>query len=145
MEPILIVWLAGIIAFVVLEAVTYQLVSIWFALGAVGGLVTAIAGAPFAVQMAVFAGLSVLFLLCLRPASKKLVKTRTERTNAESLIGQEVFITKDVDNTRETGEGKINGMIWSVRSADGSCIPENKTATVKEIKGVKLIVERKEE
>ena len=28
-----VIWILGIIAFIILEAVTYQLVSIWFAIG----------------------------------------------------------------------------------------------------------------
>lgn len=144
MDRILIVWLAGIIAFVILEAVTYQMVSVWFALGAVGGLIAAAAGAPFSAQMGIFIGLSFLFLLCLRPVSKKLIKIKKESTNADSLIGKEVLITKEVDNVHGAGEGKINGMTWTVRSSDSSIIKAGETVSVKEIKGVKLIVERKE-
>lgn len=61
------IWIVGIIAFVVLEAVTYQLVSIWFAVGAVGGLIAEILGARFNIQMSVFLAISVILLLCLLP------------------------------------------------------------------------------
>lgn len=145
MEPTIIIWLIGIIAFVILEAVTYQLVSVWFALGAVGGLIAAIVGVQFNIQMTVFLIISVVFLLCLRPVSKKLLKTKKEQTNVDSLIGKEVLITKEVDNLHGKGEGKINGMMWSVRSTDNSCILENETAIVENVKGVKLIVKRKGE
>ncbi len=144
MEPILIVWLLGIIVFVILEAVTYQLISIWFAAGAAGGLIAAIAGASWGLQMTVFLVLSVLFLLCLRPVSRKLIRTKKENTNTEGLIGKEVFVIKGVDNIWETGEGKINGMIWSVKSADNSAISDGETVIVERIEGVKLIVKRKE-
>lgn len=140
-----IMWFAAVVAFVVLEAVSYQLVSIWFALGAVGGLIAKMAGASFNVQMAVFLAVSVVCLVSLRPLSKRLVKHEETKTNAESLIGQDVLITKAVDNSRETGEGKINGMTWTVRSADGTYIAENEIAVAEEIKGVKLIVKRKGE
>ena len=33
-----VIWILGIIAFIILETVTYQLVSIWFAIGALGGI-----------------------------------------------------------------------------------------------------------
>ena len=36
-----VIWILGIIAFIILEAVTYQLVSIWFAIGALGGMIAA--------------------------------------------------------------------------------------------------------
>ena len=49
-----VIWILGIIAFIILEAVTYQLVSIWFAIGALGGMIAAFLGTNFYVQMAVF-------------------------------------------------------------------------------------------
>jgi membrane protein implicated in regulation of membrane protease activity len=139
------IWIVGIIAFVVLEAVTYQLVSIWFAVGAVGGLIAEILGARFNIQMSVFLAISVILLLCLRPISKRLIKTKNERTNVDSLIGEDVLITKEVNNREGTGEGKVNGMIWSLKSVDDTVIPANETATVEYVKGVKLAVKRKGE
>ncbi|MBD9026133.1 MAG: NfeD family protein, partial [Clostridiales bacterium] len=45
-----VIWILGIIAFIILEAVTYQLVSIWFAIGALGGMIAAFSGVNFYVQ-----------------------------------------------------------------------------------------------
>ena len=42
-----VIWILGIIAFIILEAVTYQLVSIWFAIGALGGMIVAFSPFPF--------------------------------------------------------------------------------------------------
>ncbi len=145
MEPTVIVWLIGIIAFVILEAATYQMICIWFALGAVGGLIAKMAGASFNVQMTVFLIISVICLICLRPLSKRLIKHEETKTNVDSLVGKEVLITKEVDNLHEKGEGKINGMMWTVRSIDNTYIAENEIAVVEEVKGVKLIVKRKGE
>ena len=145
MDMTLIIWLAGIIAFVILEAVTYQLVSIWFAIGAVGGLIAEIMGARFNIQMTVFVVISVVLLLCLRPVSKRLIKNKREYTNVDSLIGEDVLITKEVNNREGTGEGKVNGMVWSVRSADDTVIPEGEITAVEYVKGVRLIVKRKGE
>lgn len=145
MDMTLLVWLLGIIAFVILEALTYQLVSIWFAVGALGGLIAKMAGADFKIQMTVFLAISVIFLLALRPVSRRLIKTKAENTNVDSLIGSEILITKEVNNTEGMGEGKINGMTWSVRSYDGTVILESETAVVEKVQGVKLIVKRKGE
>lgn len=145
MDMTLLVWLLGIVAFIILEALTYQLVSIWFAVGALGGLIAKMAGAGFNIQMTVFLVISVILLLALRPVSRRLIKTKTENTNVDSLIDSEILITKEVNNTIGTGEGKINGMTWSVRSNDGAVIPENETAVVEMVQGVKLIVKRKGE
>ena len=145
MEPNVLIWLIGIIVFIILEAVTYQMVSIWFALGAVGGLIAALLKMQFSVQMTVFIVIAVISLLAFRPLSKRLIKTKDVRTNSDSLIGKEVLITEEVNNLQGNGKGKINGMMWSVRSADDSLIPENEVVTVEDIKGVRLIVKKKGE
>ena len=136
-------WIGAVIAFVIIEAATYQLVSVWFAVGSVGGMITYMLGFGFGAQMAVFLILSVITLLCLRPLSMKLLKPKGLKTNADSLVGKEVLITKAVSNVGASGEGRINGMTWTVRSADGSEINKGDVAVVKKIEGVKLIVERK--
>ena len=139
------IWLLGLVVFVVLEAVTYQIVSIWFALGAVGALIAKAVGADFTVQIIVFIAVSGICLLCLRPISKKLIKNKTEATNVDSLIGADAIVTADINNLLGTGEGKINGMTWTMRSADGSEIGEGETVTVEKVEGVKLIVKRKDD
>lgn len=140
----ILIWIAGIVAFIVLEAVTYQLVSVWFALGAIFAVIAMAAGADFTVQMIIFIAVSGICLLCLRPVSKKLLKNESERTNADSLIGKEVIITKEINNLISAGEGKVNGMTWTLRSEDNSVIGEGETAVVTAIEGVKLIVKRKD-
>lgn len=141
---ITLIWLAGIVAFIVLEAVTYQLVSVWFALGAICAMIAMAAGADFTVQMIVFIAISGICLLCLRPVSKKLLKNKTLKTNVDGLIGKEVIITKEINNLISAGEGRVNGMTWTVRSDDNSVIGEGETAVVTAIEGVKLIVKRKD-
>lgn len=135
-----IIWFIGIIAFIILEAATYQLLSVWFAFGAVGGLIAALCGAGFYVQMAVFIVVSIIFLAVLRPLSIKFVKNKNAKTNIDSLIGKPILITEDVNNILGTGKGKINGMIWTVRSEDNSEILKDTLPKVVKVEGVKLIV-----
>ena len=136
-------WLIAVIAFIVLEAVTYQLVSVWFVIGSLAGLLAAALGANLMIQIAVFVIVSALMLAVLRPLSMKLLKPKGLKTNTDRLIGEDVLITKDVSNIQETGQGKIKGMTWTVRSETGEDIPENSVATVTRIEGVKLIVKKK--
>lgn len=139
-----VIWFIAIIVFLILEAVTYQLVSIYLAIGAVGGLVMYMLGFDFIPQMIVFLILSIILLCLLRPISVKAMKNRTLKTNADSLIGKKVYITKDVNNIEGSGEGRINGADWSVRSSDGSVITKGTSAVVERIEGVKLIVREEE-
>lgn len=140
-----VIWIIAIIVFAVFEAVTYQIVSVWFAIGAVGGLVTHLLGYDFTAQLAVFLLLSIIMLCCLRPLSVKYLKPKGLKTNVDDLIGREVLITEAVDNIAGKGKGSVNGMIWTVRSSDGSEIPEQTRARIEKIEGVKLIVSNREE
>ncbi len=139
-----LIWLIGVIVFMILEAATYQLVSVWFAFGAIGGLIASVLGGGFYTQAIVFIVISALCLIILRPLSIKLMKNQNIKTNTDSLIGKMVLITEEVDNNAGKGQGKINGSVWSVRSADGSDIPVGESVKIIKIEGVKLIVEKEE-
>ena len=135
------VWLIAVVAFVAVEAVTYQMVSIWFAVGAAGGLVAHVCGAGLPVQIGVFIVLSVIMFAALRPLSMRLAKKRRFKSNAESLEGKTVLITEEVNNLNGTGKGKVDSMEWTVRTANDKIISPGTTARVIRIEGVKLIVE----
>lgn len=142
----LLVWLVAIIVFIALEASTYQLICIWFAIGSIGGFVSAYLSAGFETQLIVFIVLSVITLLCLRPVSMKLLKNKNSiKTNVDALVGREVLITKEVNNINGRGEGKVNGLPWSVRSADDTVgFEPGEIAYIERVEGVKLIVRRRE-
>ena len=69
-----IIWLGVMIAFAVGEAVTVGLTSIWFAVGALGALITAGLGLGFWPQITVFIVLSGITLALVRPLAKKLLR-----------------------------------------------------------------------
>lgn len=133
-------WLLAVIAFIILEAVTYQMLSIWFVIGAIGALIATLLGAGFWVQMAVFLALSVILLIAFRPIAIKKLKPEF-KTNADAVIGKKVIITKEVDNVNGTGEAKLDGMVWTVRTESGKTLGVGDVAEVKKIEGVKLIVD----
>lgn len=136
-----IIWLVAVIAFIILEASTYQMVCVWFIVGSIGGMIASMLGAGFWVQMTVFLVVSIVLLVLMRPLAMKRLNSHKVKTNADSLIGKKVLITETVDNTKATGQGKIDGSVWTVRSVDGSVIEEGTVAEIKKIEGVKLIVE----
>ncbi len=136
-------WLAALVAFVILEAITVQLVTIWFAVGALAGLIAALCKAPVWLQIALFAVVSVLALILTRPLVKKMTASRFSPTNADRFIGQTGVVTKRIDNLNASGEVRVKGTVWTARSEDESItIDENEAVTVKRIDGAKLIVEK---
>lgn len=138
------IWLCAIVAFAVIEAVTVQFVSIWFAGGSIAGLIASLLGADFQVQMYVFIGFTALLLICTWPLAKRLRERSYSKTNADVLVGKECVVTKDIHNLEDKGEVKINGVEWSARNTEEAPIAAGTAVVVKKIEGVKLIVEKKE-
>ena len=79
-----IVWLVLMIVFLMAEASTVSLVSIWFAVGSLGALIANLLNAPFWLQITVFFVLSATLLACLRPLVKKFIKPKITATNVNS-------------------------------------------------------------
>ncbi len=141
----LVLWLVGVVVFAVLEAVTYQMICIWFSIGAIGAFLTAYAGLGLDFQLGVFLALSVIALIALRPLSVRFLKKGITKTNVDAIIGMDVYITRKVNNITAEGEGKIKGMTWTVRSeTDSVTFEPEEVATVVRVEGVKLIVKKKE-
>ena len=69
-----IFWLLAAIGFVVLEAMTLNLVSIWFAVGSAAALLSCLVTGSFRVQAVVFIAVSTLCLLALKPLCSRLRK-----------------------------------------------------------------------
>ena len=86
-EKMYIVWICASIIFGVLEAVTVQLVSVWFVIGSCAALVSSLLGAKLYVQIIVFIVTSVLTLLITMPIVKKQLTVKVEPTNADRSIG----------------------------------------------------------
>ena len=135
-----LIWLIAVIAFIILEAVTYQMVSVWFVIGSIVALIVSLFDVGFGIQMTVFLAVSIALLVFLRRISLKLLKTQNLKTNAEGLIGKSILITEDVNNTLCTGRGKIEGLVWTVRSEDNVEIAAGTVARIKRKEGVKLYV-----
>lgn len=138
----LFVWLGLLALFLIAEFATVQLTTVWFAVGALVSLLLAAFGVDnVAIQIIVFALVSLIMLILTRPLVKKWMRRRTQPTNADMVIGEEAVVTEAIDNAQAKGLVKVKGAVWSARSADDSRIPVGAAVTVKAIEGVKLIVE----
>lgn len=138
---IAIIWLIVAVILFIIESVTVQLVSIWFAVGALAAMIAAAFGAGTGVQLLLFLATSIAVLLMWRPFLKKRITPAKTATNADSVVGQDGLVIEEIDNTMQTGRVSANGLDWTARSAGGVIIKERQRVKVIRIDGVKLIVE----
>lgn len=138
----LIFWVVLLIILIVVEALTAQMMTIWFAVGAVAAIVAELLGAQTWLQWVAFVIVSVIALVATRPLVKKLTKTKIQPTNADRCIGQVAVVTEDIDNMAAKGQVSVNGTIWTARSSDGTVIPKDEKVVVEKIEGVKVVVKK---
>ncbi len=135
-------WAALTVVLIIIEALTVQLVTIWFAVGSLAAVVANLLGADILWQFIIFTAVSLLVLLLTRPYVKKIVERHTEPTNADRVIGETAIVTEKIDNISGKGQVKVGSVVWTARSEDGSIIEENESVTVEKIEGVKVIVSK---
>lgn len=142
-EPVY-VWVIVLIVTIALEAFTLNLVSVWFAVGALASLIAASCGMSLVSQLILFVSVSAVLLLLVRPFTRKFLKTKEERTNADRILGQTAIVTEEINNRLSQGQIKLMGQTWSARSTDDAILPVETTVKVLSISGVKAIVEKAE-
>ena len=139
------VWFGLALAFLVAELCTIDLVAVWFAIAAaiLGILAAIFTELQIGWQALIFIVLSTGLFMATRPFVKKFMKRKEgQETNLELIVGNTARVVETIENSRETGAVKINGLIWAARTVDGSVLEVDELALVKEIKGNKLIVEK---
>ena len=143
MNPIL--WLILLIILLVIEAISLELTTIWFAGGALAAFIAALVGADVVVQVVLFLAVSIVLLVFTRPVAMRYLNRNKTPTNAESLIGEQAVVTQTINNLMGRGVVLVKGMEWTARSQENSEMIEKDTIVrILRIDGVKLIVERKE-
>ena len=134
------IWLILLVVFLVVEASTVTMVSLWFAAGAVAAMVVSLLNGAVWLQTLVFLAVSAILLSLLRPLVRKHITPHVSPTNVDAVVGAKGLVTVTIDNVTAAGQVKLNGMEWSARSVSGEPIPEGTLVKVARIEGVKVFV-----
>lgn len=141
-----LIWLGIVALFLVIEAATVGLTTIWFAGGALIAAIAAWIGAGEAVQWILFIAVSLVLLIFTRPVAVRYMNKDVEKTNVERLLGQKAVVIQEIDNLNQTGLIRVGDVEWMARTkSDDVQIPEKAVVVIKEVQGVKLIVEEVKE
>ena len=134
------VWIVAMIVFLIVEGVTLGLTSLWFAIGSLAALISAMFEAPVWMQVAWFLVISAAALAATRPLAKKYLNANCQPTNADRVIGTHGVVTETIDNLRATGTVSVGGKTWTARAQNDTVIEAGSEVCVEAISGVKLIV-----
>lgn len=136
----LYVWLGVFVVALIVEGVTTELVSVWFAVGALVAL-------PFGffkefwISIIVFVVVSTVALIFTRPIVKRITQRRERKTNVDDVIGKKLKTITDITKF-DAGEVKLNGIVYTaiLRDNDDKTISKDKIVEVVSIKGNRLVV-----
>lgn len=134
-------WFLLFIVMLIIEAVTVNLVTIWFAIGALVSCIVSYFCNDILIQTGVFIAVSTLSLILTRPLISKFRNNKKVATNLDRVIGMKGVVTSDILNN-SVGEVKVDGKKWSAIS---DCeLRTNDVVKIIKIDGVKLIVKKED-
>lgn len=142
-----IIWLVLFVIMIVIEFASPELVSIWFAAGALVSLIVSfIPGTVWWIEVIIFVVISIAAVLCLRPTVKRFLRSgEIIKTNVDSLIGKKGYVIENITYLRP-GAVKINDVSWTALPLNqNETILENCVIEVVAVSGNKLVVKKVEE
>lgn len=140
MELDSMLWLAALVALLVIEGATANLVTIWFAVGAVAALLVSVFSHSVWVQLLVFALVGLASLLATRPLVDRLRSQRVEPTNGDRNLGRIATVLETV-GPDTPGRVRLDGVDWRAKSLTGETLTPGQLCRVADIQSTVLIVE----
>ncbi len=134
-------WFIIGVALFLLELMASGVFFIWLGAAAiVTGLIDLVISMSWQMELAVFAGVSVIFVLIGRPMVMKRINLETDQPNLNSrnqnFIGRRYQLSEPVKGGR--GTLKINDTLWRIRGDD---VPQGAWVKITAVDGMELIIE----
>ncbi|WP_341877524.1 NfeD family protein [Defluviitalea saccharophila] len=141
MEFMWLVWLLLAIGFAIIEMTNASFFIIWFSAGSIGALVVSLLTSNLIIQFLVFLIISIVLLVLTHKITKKFMLSKPSyKTNVDILKNAQGIVLEEINNAKGTGQVKVQGEIWSARSANDEIIAVDTKIIVFDVKGVKLLV-----
>lgn len=137
------IWLGILILCIVIEAVTFSLTTIWAGIASFPMIFISRTSLELKWQLLIFALITVFLVIFTRPFAIKKLKNGSDKTNVNSLIGQEVLVVKSISAFSKGEVKSKNGVLWSALSTDETEITENSICTVDSVDGNTLKISLK--
>ena len=132
-------WLIVAVLAVIAEALTVQMVAIWFAPAALVAMVSAIFGAPLMVQLVLFVAVAALCVAFLYKKLRKNIAEDCGKTNLDAIIGMTAKVETEIP-ADGVGRVTVKGISWQTVCPGGA--PKDAHVRILSIDGVTLNCER---
>lgn len=138
------IWLIIAILLLIFEICSATFGAICFAIGAGFSALAAGLGANLTWQIVIFAVVSLLTFIFLRPVVMRFLerKSKDVKTNADALVGRKGVVSERIDATQHTGRVAIDGDDWKAVSDDGSVIEKGTTVEIVKLDSIIVTVKQ---
>jgi membrane protein implicated in regulation of membrane protease activity len=139
------IWLSVFVLALIIEAIGTDLVSIWFAAGALFALfISFIPGCAWWIELVVFFVVSSAALLAFRPMVHRYMRRDLINSNIDEIKGKKGVLIEKIDMLHQ-GVCQINDVKWTaIASEEKMKIPAGAVVEVLAVSGNKLIVKQVE-
>lgn len=135
-----IYWIIILAVFILIEILTLNVTTIWFAGGALAAFIVSLFFDNLLLEIILFFVVSLALLYFTRPIVIKYFNPKQIKTDYEGVIGKEAVVITAVDNMSTSGQVDVDGQKWSARSLEGNVLKKGTKVMVQGISGAKLIV-----
>lgn len=136
-----IFWTILIILFILIEAITLQLLAIWFVIGSMVALILNLLGFTMIFQIILFLVVNVIVVFIVRPIVNKYINLGFDDQDVNSIIGKVGVVVTDIQRD-QTGLVKVDGKTWKGKTAKNKTISKGREIKVIAIEGTNLIVKK---
>lgn len=138
MNTLFWIWLAIGVVFLIFEVTTPAFLFACFAVGGFAGAVTVLFTESILIQLAVFAGVSIILIPLTRPLARRITKESPQKSNIDALIGKTGIILKAIDPDQDSGQVRVEGQIWQAVAEHK--IDQGTKVIINQIKGARAYV-----
>lgn len=135
-------WLAVILICAFLEAITVNLITIWFIASGIIALIVSIFVDSVFIQCSVFVLAGILLLITTRRPLQNMVNVHHEKTNLDRIYNMTGIVVEKIFVNRP-GVVKVDGKYWTAIS--DSDIDVDSIVSILEINSTKLKVKKVED
>jgi len=135
-------WFIIAVLLILIEASSFNLITIWFAIGAIATMFVSILIPELIwLQILIFFVVSIFMIFTIRNYAVKKLKTQTIKTNVNSLIGKKALVHETIEEFK-FGQVKVSGNYWTAISETGETFEKGQIVEIIDVNGVKLVVRK---
>lgn len=137
-------WVVAALILFIVEMFTSGFAVICLAIGALGGAVASLLDWSLEIQLLVFAVVSFVALIAVRPILKRLFFSKGEKvqTNIDAIIGKRGVVCVEIEADDDNGRVMIDGLDWRAKSDNNEPLPVGTKVEVVERDSVILTVKK---